>query len=304
MSRPRLRRALVAPLPLVSLAALAGVVAPSDELARHSDLILAALVLAVAVTIEPSRLRVALRRGRLLTAAVLLPFVVLLPLAVALGRAFAGPERDGLLALGLASSEVAAAALVGLAAGDAALALAAVAFSLGASAIAAPVLAPVLGEGSVDTGELVVRFSLVVVVPLLVGLLLRARARGDVLARYGEPGSVVILAVLVYASLGELGSLSDLGAAALAALAFLGVSLLAAVALLPVLGEFRTGGLVFSLRDFAVAATLATQIGAAGAAVTPAVYGVVMLLVAAGLASLLSRRERTPALPVATPSPD
>lgn len=213
-------RALVAPLPLVSLAALAGVVAPSEELARRSDLILAALVLAVAMTIEPSRLRVALRRRRLLAAAVLAPFVILLPLAFALGRAFAGPERDGLLALGLASSEVAAAALVGLAAGDAALALTVVAFSLVASAIAAPVLAPVLGEGRVDTAEVVIRFSLVVVVPLVVGLLVRARSRGEVLARYGELGSVVILALLVYASLGDLGSLSDLGAAALAALAF------------------------------------------------------------------------------------
>lgn len=284
------------------MAALAGVIAPSEELARRSDLILAALVFAVAVTIEPSRLRVAVRRGRLLAAAVLLPFVVLLPLAFALGRAFAGPERDGLLALGLASSEVAAAALIGLAAGDAALALAVVAFSLVASAIAAPVLAPLLGEGRVDTVELALRFSLVVVVPLVVGLLLRTRSRGEALARYGEPGSVVILALLVYASLGELGSVSDLGAAALAALAFLGVSLLAAVALLPLLGEFRTGGLVFSLRDFAVAATLATQIGAKGAAVTPAVYGVMMLLVAAGLASLLSRHKRAAAV-CPSPSP-
>lgn len=304
MTRRRLLRLVVAPLPLVSVAALAGLLVPSAALAGRSDLILAALVLAVAVTIEPSRLRVALGQVRLLAAAVFLPFAVLLPLALAIGRAFEGPERDGLLALGLASSEVAAAALVALAAGDAALALAVVAFSLVASALAAPLLAPLLADTSIDAGELVLRFSLVVLVPLAAGLLVRAHSRGAVLARYGEGASVVILALLVYASLGELGSLSELGAATVASLAFLVASLLAALALLPLLGEFRTGGLVFSLRDFAVAATLASQIGAAGAAVTPAVYGVLMLLVAAALASLLSRRERAPALPPAPSSPD
>lgn len=54
MTPRRLLRLGVAPLPLVLVAAGAGVVAPSSgELARRSDLILAALVLALAVTIEP-----------------------------------------------------------------------------------------------------------------------------------------------------------------------------------------------------------------------------------------------------------
>jgi hypothetical protein len=100
----------------------------------------------------------------------------------------------------------------------------------------------------------------------------------------------------VYASLGELAAVSELGDAALASLAFLAVSALAAVMLRPVLGELRTGGLVFSLRDFAVAGTLAAQISPTGAAVTPAVYGVFMLIAAAGLATLLPRRERRPAV--------
>jgi hypothetical protein len=42
-------RLLLAPLPLVLAAALAGLVAPSGVLAQRSDLILAALVLTVAV---------------------------------------------------------------------------------------------------------------------------------------------------------------------------------------------------------------------------------------------------------------
>lgn len=295
-----LRRSLrlgVAPLPLVLFAAAAGVVAPSGELARRSDLILAALVLAVAVTIEPSRLRVALAQWQRLAVVVLLPFLVLLPLSLALGRAFASPEREGLVALGLASSEVAAAALVALAVGDAAFALAVVSLSLVASALLAPAVAPLVADSRVDMPELVVRFSLVVIVPLLAGLFLRARSRSGTLARYGESATIVILALLVYASLGELGALSDLGAATLASLAFLSGSLLAAILLRSALGGFRTGGLVFSLRDFAVAATLASQIGPAGAAVTPAVYGVLMLTVAAGMAAFLSRRVDSPRPP-------
>lgn len=288
----RIRRLIglfLAPLPLVLVAAVAGLAAPSEELARRSDLILAGLVLAVAVTIEPSRLRAALRLWRRIMAAVLLPFLLLLPIALALGRAFESPEREGLLALGLSSSEVAAAALVALAAGDAALALAVVTFSLVASALLAPVVAPLVTNSDVDALDLVVRFSLVVLIPLLAGLLLRTRWRGPSVARIGETASIVVLAVLVYASLGELGELSALGAATLASLAFLAASVVVALLLRRALGDFRTGGLVFALRDFAVAATLASQLGPGGAAVTPAVYGVLMLVVAAGLASMLSR---------------
>jgi hypothetical protein len=53
-----------------------GLVAASAELARRSALVLAALVLAVAVTIEPSRLRSCSDKCGC-AAAVLLPFVVL-----------------------------------------------------------------------------------------------------------------------------------------------------------------------------------------------------------------------------------
>jgi predicted Na+-dependent transporter len=289
MTLGRLLSRAAAPLPLVLVAAGAGIVAPSGQVARRSDAILAALVFTVAVTIEPSRLQEAFFQRWRIAVAVVLPFIVLLPLSLALGRAFENPERDALLALGLAPSEVAVAALVALAAGDAAFALVVVAFSLFASALLAPVVAPLFADSGVDAAELIVRFSFVVMIPLLAGLFLRARSRRAALSRYGESASIPILALLVYASLGELGTLSDLGAASLAALAFFGVSILAAVALRPVLGEFRTGGLVFSLRDFAVAATLAFQIGPAGAAVTPAVYGVLMLIVAAALAARLSR---------------
>jgi predicted Na+-dependent transporter len=87
-------------LPLRCVAALAALVAPSQTVAEHSELLLAALVLATALGIEPHRL-VALRRrpGAVLALAVG-PFLVLVPLAWAIGRLFDGAVRDGVAALG------------------------------------------------------------------------------------------------------------------------------------------------------------------------------------------------------------
>lgn len=221
----------------------------------------------------------------------LLPFLTLLPLAVALGALFDSPEREGLLALGLASTEVATAGLVALAGGDAALALAVVSASLVGAALVAPIAAPLLTEGGGDPGELLVRFSLVVLVPLGVGLTLRSGGRGRRVEPVAERAATVILAVLVYAALGDVGDRSELGTAALAAALFLAGSVVLALALRAVLGDRRTGPFTFALRDFAVAAALASQFDAPGAASTAAVYGVMMLVVAVVAAELLRRRR-------------
>jgi predicted Na+-dependent transporter len=283
------------PLPLVLLATAAGLVAPSESLADRTDLILAALVFAVALTIEPTRVRAALVRWRVVGLLSLLPFATLLPLAVALGALFESPEREGLLALGLASTEVAAAGLVALAGGDAALALAVVSTSLVAAALLAPIAAPLLADGGGDPGELLVRFSLVVLVPLALGLALRARGGGPRVEPVAERAATVVLAALVYASLGELEDRSQLGTTALAAGLFLIGSFIVALAVRRILGDPQTGAFTFALRDFAVAAALAGQFDVDGAASTAAVYGVLMLIAAVIAAQLLRRRPGVPA---------
>ena len=53
-----------------------------------------------------------------------------------------------------------------------------------------------------------------------------------------------------------------------------------------------TGTLVIELRDFAVAAALATQAFAPSAATVPAVYGVLMLLLGAAMAHQIGGPER------------
>lgn len=273
------------------VAAGAGLLWPSEELAARADVILAALVLAVTLTIPPGRLWAARRHWPRVLVLVLLPLLTLLPVAVGLGRLFTGEEREGLLALGLAPTEVAAVGLVAIAAGDAALALLVCVSSLAVTAIAAPLLAPLLSDADLDPGRLLVRFGLVVLVPLAAGLLARAGGRFEGAGRFADPAATVILAALVYAALGDLGSLSELGPAALASLAFLAASIMVALLVRPLVGEFRTSGFVFSFRDFAVAAALAIQLVTPGAATTTAVYGVLMLLAAAAGANLLRRRR-------------
>jgi predicted Na+-dependent transporter len=265
-------------------------VAPSRSLADRADLILATLVLAVALTIEPRRVRSAFSRWQTVAVLSFLPFVTLLPLALVLGALFESPEREGLLALGLASTEVATAGLVALAGGDAALALAVVSVSLVGAALVAPVAAPLLAEGGGDPGELLVRFTLVVLVPLAVGVALRSGGRGRTVEPLAERAATWILAVLVYAALGDVEDKSELGATALAAALFLAGSLVLAFALRAALGDRRTGPLTFALRDFAVAAALASQFDEPGAPATAAVYGVLMLMVAVVAAEALRRR--------------
>jgi predicted Na+-dependent transporter len=296
--------AALAPLPLVLIAAGAGLLWPCPELAGRSDLILAALVLAVALTIDPRRFRVVAHARQQIAAAVLLPLALLLPLAIALAALFDGAAHDGLIALGLASTEVAAAGLVALAGGNAALALTVVALSLGVTAAAAPIVAPLLIDTAIEPGELIVRFSLIVLVPLAIGLAVRARTRNPRLETAGDRAATLVLALLVYAALGDLGDRSRLGGAIAASALFLAASVALGLLLQPLLGELRTGGFVFALRDFAVAAALAGQFDSPGAAATPAVYGVLMLILAAAAAPVLRRATSTaPSAPTEASSP-
>lgn len=280
---------LLEPLPLVLLAAAAGLIVPSEGLAERADLVLAALVFAVALTIEPRRLSAVLTRRREVVVLSLLPFVTLLPLAIGLGALFGGPEREGLLALGLASTEVAAGGLVALAGGEAALVLAVVSVSLVATAVLAPIAVPLIAEGSPDPFELLIRFSLVVLVPLALGLALRTGGRGRRVEPIAGRAATVILAVLVYASLGDVEDPAELGSALLAAALFLSGSVAVALLLQSALGDRRTGPFAFVLRDFAVAAALASQLDAPGAASTAAIYGVLMLIAAVAATELMKR---------------
>lgn len=278
-------------LPLALVAGGLALIAPSDALAENSDLLLAALVLVTAVAIPPSQL-IALRERKVaLAALVILPFCCLAPLGWLISRPFEGSVQNGVLALGVASTEVAAVGLVALAGGSTVLALGTLTGSLVLSALAGPaVLAALAGAGAgVDALELVLRFSLVVLLPLAAGLAVRAliprlaRADDELVGL-----SAIVVVVLVYAAMSGAADDDALASAALASLLFLAASTVPVLVWLRLAeGELRlTGALVIELRDFAVAAALATQAFGAAAATVAGIYGVLMLLVGAAATQL------------------
>jgi predicted Na+-dependent transporter len=212
--------------------------------------------------------------------------------------------RDGVLVLGLAPTEVAAVGLVALAGADAVFALAAVTGSLVVSAVAGPLLLSVLGgAGDVRPGPLVGSFALVVLLPLAVGLAARAAipALGRAEPHYAA-GSTVVIAALAYAALSGASSTGSLGEAWLAASAFLAVSATVAAVAARVTRDL-VPAFCLGLRDFAVAAALATQAFGPSAGTVAGVYGVMMLVAGAGLAAAARRGGSRRAAPDENPPP-
>jgi bile acid:Na+ symporter, BASS family len=282
-------------MPLALLAAALAIVLPSTAVAHRSDLLLALLVLATALGIPAAELAALRRHAAAVTALSIAPLIVLAAAAWLLGRPFAAPTQDGLLAVGLASSEVASVGLVALAGADATIALGVVTGSLVLSAVLGPaaigMLATTAHHGG--TGQLLARFALVVIVPLVVGVAVRTAApRLGRVDPQREGVAAVTVAVLVYAALSGADGAHGLGAALAASALFLAVS--------AALGELWRraqrgpaavpGALTIAMRDFAVAAALASQAFGPSAGAVPGVYGVVMLLAGAAAAGAVGRR--------------
>jgi BASS family bile acid:Na+ symporter len=284
-------------MPLALTAAVLAILVPSPAVAHRSDLLLGLLVLATALGIPAAELAALRRQAPAVGFLSIAPLVVLGAAAWLLGRPFGVPTRDGLLAVGLASSEVASVGLVALAGANATIALGVVTGSLVLSALLGPVVIGTLATTGHHggTAQLLARFALVVIVPLVVGVAVRTVApRLSRVDLQREGVAAVTVAALVYAALSGAGGAHGLGAALLASLLFLAVS--------AALGELwrRTrpgaaavpGALTTAMRDFAVAAALASQAFGPGAGAVPGVYGVLMLLAGAAAAGSLGRRAR------------
>jgi predicted Na+-dependent transporter len=282
-------------LPLALAAVALALVLPSDAVADRGDLVLAALVLLTALGIAPRELWRLRDRWPMVLMLSLAPFVVLVPLAWSLSQAFDSPVREGVLSLGFASTEVAAIGLVALAGGDAALALGALAGSLIAAATIGPVLIGVLADTSagVDTRAVLGRFALVVLLPLTVGVAARAlRPRLASAQPWYAAGSTLTVVVLVYAALSASDTGDDLLRALIASAAFLALSAIPAGAAARVARTDQRSAVAFAvgLRDFAVAATLATQAFGSPAGTVGGIYGVLMLVTGALATAVLRRR--------------
>jgi BASS family bile acid:Na+ symporter len=284
-------------LPLALVAVVVAVLVPSDDVVARGDLVLAMLVLLTALGIAPRALWSLKSRWKAVLALSLAPFPFLVPLAWALSLPFQSPVREGVLTLGLSSTEVAAVGLVALAGGDAALVLGALAGSLVAAAIAGPLLVGLLAAdaAAADPAALLGRFALVVLLPLAAGVtarvLWRRLERGE---HWFAAGSTLAVVTLIYASLSGASAGDDLLPALLASAAFLALSAVPALGgARLVRGKQRPAvALAVGLRDFAVAATLATQAFGTPAAAVGGIYGVLMLIAGAVAAAAFQVRRR------------
>jgi predicted Na+-dependent transporter len=206
MTTSRLRTLLAAypELAAVLVAAAVGlsVQRPLAWLAARQgiNVLLAVLVFATAVTVEPAALRRVARAWRSLLAALAVGVTVLPALAWAASRVVpVGPLRDGVLAVGLAPCEIASVATTAMAGGEAAVAAGVlIGSTVAAVAVAGPILALEAGHAGFSPGGIVVNLALVVALPLAAGLALRASVPATARAeRAASSTAVVAVAALV-----------------------------------------------------------------------------------------------------------
>ncbi|MCK4177087.1 hypothetical protein [Aciditerrimonas ferrireducens] len=234
---------------------------------------------------------------------------VLLPLlADGLAHLASGPSSEGLLALGVASSEVASIGLVGLAGGDGALAAVLVAGSTAVTvALASPVLGWLSGGRHVEPGGLLVTLLLVVALPFAAGIVLRRASRAAPATTEGVRllGLLALLLLLL-----EVASQVRLGLAALRGIALLLAFLAGSLLLAWLLARGCPGDqglgllLPLTMRDFAVAAGIATAAFGPRASGLLGAYGLLALLLGGLLARGAGRRLLSgPARPPASGGP-
>jgi predicted Na+-dependent transporter len=299
----RVRRLFASYPELIAVLAAAvlglSVQSPLAWLAGHQgiNILLAVLVFATAVTIEPAALRRLTATWRSLLAALAAGITLLPALSWAVSRIVAaGSLRDGIMTIGLAPCEIASVATTAMAGGEAALSAGVlIGSTVAAVAAAGPILTLEAGRASVHPGHIVISLALVVALPLAAGVLLRARIRlGPGAERAADTTAVVTVAALVALIAAEVHLSARYLAVSLALAAFLAGS--------AVLGRLLGAGtrraaavallLTTSMRDFAIAAGLAAAAFGPAASAPLGLYGILVLVWGTAAAGFLRRRQR------------
>ena len=290
---------------------------PLAWLADHQgiNVLLAILVFATAVTIDPAALRRLASAWRSLAVALVVGITVLPALSWAVSRIVtAGSLRDGVLVVGLAPCEIASVATTAMAGGEAAVSAGVlIGSTVAAVALAGPILTLEAGHAGVSPGGIIANLALVVALPLAVGL--AARACAEAPPRDDSSGPARLLAatrVLSTARAERVASLTALAAvAALVALIAAEIRLssaylaVAGALLLFLVGSALVGRalgaraarptatallLTTSMRDFAIAAGLAAAAFGPAAAAPLGLYGVAVLVWGTAVAGTLRQR--------------
>jgi predicted Na+-dependent transporter len=267
---------------------------PARQAADDHGITVALIVLVAAVglglqasAIGHARLYVARITVTVLASAVVLP-------AIAFVASRAVPEgalRWGVLAAGVAPSEVAAVALAALAGGSAAICAAVLVGSTVASVLlAGPILHVLAGSGTTFSSlSLLLSLFLIVAVPLMFTAILRARLpsgsgdRADQVSSIVASSAVLVLIWLV-AGQAELGP-AFLRAGLALALYLAGSTVLAALLTVGLPRPTRLSlVLPVAMRDFAIAAGIASQAFGPASSAALGFYGVLVLLFGAATA--------------------
>jgi predicted Na+-dependent transporter len=271
---------------------------PLAWLASHQgiDILLAVLVFATALTIEPAALGRLTHAWPSLLAALAVGITVLPALSWAVSQiAAVGPLRDGIMTIGLAPCEIASVATTAMAAGEAALSAGMLIGSTVLTVAAAgPILALEAGHAAIHPGHIIASLALVVALPLAAGLALRAAAILPAGAEHAATATAVAaVAALVALIAAEVHLSTRYLTVALALLVFLAGSALtgwllgartrrpAAAALL----------LTTSMRDFAIAAGLAAAAFSPAAAAPLGLYGILVLVWGTAAAGVYRQRR-------------
>ena len=260
---------------------------------RHGiDVLLAVLVFATALTIEPTALHRLGRIWRPLLAAVTVGILVLPALSWLASRLVAaGSLRDGVMVAGLAPCEIASIATTAMADGEPAFSTGVlIGSTLATVALAGPILSLEAGRVSVHPASIVVNLALVVVLPFVAGILLgrvapldsRAERAANVTAIAAVAGLVALIAAEVHLS-------RPYFAVTLALAAFLVASALVGGLLgAPTDRRVRRAILLTtSMRDFAIAADLASSAFGPAAAAPLGLYGILVLVWGTAAAGVL-----------------
>jgi BASS family bile acid:Na+ symporter len=280
--------------------------APLRWLVDHQgiNILLVILVFATAVTITVGDLRSVAAVKQRLTLSLAAGITVLPALAWVVSHiALAGPLRNGVLTIGLAPCEIASVATTTMAGGRAAPAsVMLIGSTVLAVAVAAPILALEAGHASVDSVALIVNLTLVVVAPLALGIALRAtRNIGENRQRLTGNTATAAVAALVALIASEVDLSTDYLGVAAASVVFTAGA--AGLGWLLSQGTDRTIAipvlLTTSMRDFAIAAGIATAAFGAAAAAPLGLYGIAVIIWGTAVAGVLRRNNP----PSSTPAP-
>jgi predicted Na+-dependent transporter len=287
-------------LAIVAVAAAIGltVQAPLAWGVRHQgiDIFLVILVFSTALGIEPRTLRQLPAAWRRLTLALLAGITVLPALSwLAAHLIAAGHLREGITTIGLAPCEIASIATTAMAGGDVALAGGVL---LGSTiltvVLAGPILAVEVSGVALDPWHILVNLLCIVALPLGVGITARGMMRlppvATRLAATTSTYSVAALVALVAAEVHFARSyLAVLAAIVVFGVASVGVGVLVGRGA----GQPAREALLLttSMRDFAIAAGLASAAFGAAAAAPLGVYGIAVLVWGTGAAGFLRARS-------------